>query len=172
MEFLPESVVHHICPKNHIIWLSFSEPKIYQIEWFIRLRYLHHLVFLRPEVHVVLTLSVFYLCVSANFSPSIDFASSFHLWSYIWKICPFTLFLYRRWTHSFSRLIAFKSFRVHQYGFENQLHTTNISESFHRQLRSLKTRNLPLAYFFIILSKFLDHFHTVLCTPGLNALQI
>lgn len=72
------------------------------------------------------------------------------------------------WSNNFFRLIAFKSFQSSPHGFSRNSYTTNMSESFHRQLRSLNTRNMPISYFFIILSKFLDHFELILNTPGVS----
>ena len=72
------------------------------------------------------------------------------------------------WSKSFYRLLAFKSFQNPRLCNSHRSFTTNYSESFHRQLRSLRTRNLPLGYFYIILSKFLDHFSVLFSNPGIG----
>ena len=61
-----------------------------------------------------------------------------------------------------------KSFQNPRLGNSHRYFTTNYSESFHCQLRSLRTRNLPLGYFYIILSKFLDHFSVLYENPGIG----
>ena len=72
------------------------------------------------------------------------------------------------WSKSFFRLLAFKSFQTPRLGFSQSFQTTNYSESFHRQLRSLRTRNLPVGYFFIILSRFHDHFSVLYSHPTIG----